>query len=247
MLYGPTFIVSYRSSKNDGDELRYALRSLAKNFFSTSPLRIVVVGDKPSWYTGEHVPTFRHDGKYRDILKNVIIGLRHTYNDRRVYYMDDDMFLMDPTDHILLGAKGLFSDHLADAIAYHGAEHDYTRHLQATSDFMQAPGNLSFEVHRPMPLRTDIAYDRLTAIWKQMPPESEHPYIPFWRTIYGNFVHGTEELAVIVRDGKIGTVAELARGEKLGVPWISGSDALWRGKLRNMITKHFPEKSPWEA
>lgn len=246
-MSGEIFIYSYRNGSNDGDELRYSLRSLHKNFFCRGPLDVILVGDKPSWYTGSHIPTIRHEQKYRDILKNVIIGLRQVHSERRVLYMDDDMFLMDPTDHVLLAAKGLFSEHLADAIAYHGADYEYTRFLQATADYMDAPGNLSFELHRPMPIRPNIGYELLTNIWRRTSPESMYPEIPFWRTVYGNFVNQTEELSAIARDGKIGTVSELARGEKLGVPWISGSDALWRGKLRSMITKHFPEKSPWEA
>lgn len=46
-------VIPYTDDKRDGDELRYAIRSMVKHFKSLH--QVIIVGDCPTWFTGIHI------------------------------------------------------------------------------------------------------------------------------------------------------------------------------------------------
>lgn len=86
----------YWAGGAEADELRWSIRSVMKNFAGTA--RITVIGDKPDWYTGHHIPAPRLGEqpyrRYRDTLNKLrILTTSPEIEDPRVWTMDDCYFL----------------------------------------------------------------------------------------------------------------------------------------------------------
>lgn len=95
------FIWMYIHSAARGDELRYSMRSVCQHFQGTPQL--ILVGDKPDWYCGQHIdipriqsPTYAKfhavlDSSYK-LYKTI---LHPAAADSFVVMMDDHYFLRD--------------------------------------------------------------------------------------------------------------------------------------------------------
>lgn len=85
-------VVPYRSDNQNGTELMFAIRSMVRYF--TDMTGIVLVGDKPKWYKGDHIP-------YRDIAGRVDYNMYAKLMQVRpetVLYTQDDVFALKPFD-----------------------------------------------------------------------------------------------------------------------------------------------------
>lgn len=102
------FVYLYINSGTGGDELRFSIRSVFKNYLG--PARIWVVGDKPDWYEGLHIPLPRIDetpGRSRlDRAKKFyhIATQSPEINDRFVA-MQDDIYLTNPVTYYDLNRR----------------------------------------------------------------------------------------------------------------------------------------------
>lgn len=229
-----TMMYLFKKNSSDGEELKYSLRSIQQNF--VGDIKPVVIGDKPTWYIGDHIASSNQPGaKYRNILRNTLVGLHALYSEGTVYYSDDDYFLMDPVSSVELAYWGPLDEHVADVVKYHGDEHAYSKHMKSTQAYIDSAAAQSFELHRPMPVRTDLAYHALLKAWEQQDP------IPFWRTVYGNVALNEGISCFKVNDGRVDSPG------RDGVPWLSTSDNHWRGRWGQTIRETFTTPSRWEA
>lgn len=91
-------VYPYVAGPARGDELRFSLRSVEKNFVGTP--RVWIVGDRPDWYTGNsiphtrirpcrHRPRFDQVAKAKKILKEKKIG-------EEFLWMMDDVYFVKP-------------------------------------------------------------------------------------------------------------------------------------------------------
>jgi len=94
-------------NKGDTRELRYALRSLYHNGGIT---RCILVGGKPDWYIGDHIPhgDYRPEYKEQNIRDKVILG--SNYVEGPFLMANDDHFVFKPITKVF--NKGLLSDTL---------------------------------------------------------------------------------------------------------------------------------------
>lgn len=128
-------LIPYRLDINNGYELRYAIRSMVKYFTPLSG--VVLIGDKPNWYIGEHIPYPTEPPKERNIYNKLmqVQGI--------VLYSNDDFFSLQPFDETLPNYyKGLCSD--------------YKTHDKNYKDLYRAcpAGWLDFDCHCPMIIDT---------------------------------------------------------------------------------------------
>ena len=109
-------------NRDPGEQLRFALRSITTHMPVT---RCILVGGKPKWYTGEHVPhpDYTPDRKEENIRDKVIAGSKGV---GEFLFANDDHILQSPFSGVY--DKGLLSTTLAGR--YSGGS--YARLLQNT-------------------------------------------------------------------------------------------------------------------
>ena len=138
------------TSNNNYFNLRYAIRSACKH---NRVERCILVGGKPSWYIGDHVPHVDYDKerKEENIRDKVVSGAQYLHDtSSNLDYSGFIEFLFMNEDHFMLapyqGAhnKGLLSDTLKNR----QPNGIYTRLLQNTFNYFGDVPNA--DTHCPM-------------------------------------------------------------------------------------------------
>ncbi len=83
----------YICRKGDNEELRYSIRSIEKNFPGQ---RIVVVGYKPDWYSGEFFEVEDIGAKFTNIFNAMKAVCENKKISNNFIFMNDDFFLLKP-------------------------------------------------------------------------------------------------------------------------------------------------------
>lgn len=84
-------VIPYIHNGN-GRELRYAIRSLAniRNWNG----EIVLIGDKPNWYTGTHIPRPQQSDRFQDVYSKMLLA---TTLYESFIWSNDDIYITEPT------------------------------------------------------------------------------------------------------------------------------------------------------
>lgn len=82
-------VIPYTDDRLDGAELRYAIRSMCKYFKDMTGC--ILVGDRPSWYTGEYISCNDIPGRKEYSIYNKLIQVQGV-----VLYSNDDFFALRP-------------------------------------------------------------------------------------------------------------------------------------------------------
>ena len=88
---------------DNGEELRLSMASVRKNFTGTPSF--TVIGEKPDWYSGHHIPVNRLTkmrelpGRiaFRDTQAKIMLAASHPEIDEEFVWMMDDQFFLKPT------------------------------------------------------------------------------------------------------------------------------------------------------
>jgi hypothetical protein len=88
---------------DNGEELRLSMASVRKNF--TGSASFTIIGDKPNWYTGHHIPVPRLTkmrelpGRmaFRDTQAKIMLAASHPEIEEEFVHMMDDQFFLKPT------------------------------------------------------------------------------------------------------------------------------------------------------
>lgn len=125
--------------RNDGryDQLRFALRSITTHHNIT---RCILVGGKPSWYTGDHIPHKDYGPVFKEanIRDKVIAANVHG----EFLFANDDHILLKPINEVY--NKGLLSECLSKRVG----NGSYTRCLRNTFEHYGDVPNV--DIHCPM-------------------------------------------------------------------------------------------------
>lgn len=97
------FVYFYIPATGNGDELRLSIMSVRKHFVGDPSF--VVIGDKPSWYDGPHIPLKRfteiRDQKermpFRDTQHKIFTCASHPEIDEEFVWIMDDNWMLKPT------------------------------------------------------------------------------------------------------------------------------------------------------
>lgn len=221
------YVVPYRDSGDDGEELRYSLRTIQKNLMPADDLRVLLVGDCPSWYRGEYLKTYPRGEKQRDIILNVLSAVQQLKGGEFIY-ASDDYYLMEPTNRLLNYHFVPLRDHIAQR---RRAKDPYVRVLEDTQRYLiGVPEALSWELHRPMRVvANEWTESCLEALLRWA---TEHQASPSWRTVYG-VLSGIASIRKI-RDGNY-------PAGYAGSDWISSTDG-----VPDFVRERFAMQSRWE-
>jgi hypothetical protein len=162
------------------EELRYSIRSVAKNMPHEN---IVVVGGKPDWYKGKFIPveTFTSDNKpSTNKYENAKNNIRHIVDNPDIsndfVLMNDDFYVLKPIDQLQYYHNGL----LANKVAMFSRFTNWSTYTGVLTRTMSVLNHLGFQdpldytLHIPMMFNKQKLADVLV-----------HP-IASIRTLYGN-------------------------------------------------------------
>ncbi len=134
-------VIPYRHDINEGQELRYAIRSLIRYFTPFSG--IVLIGDKPKWYNGEHVDC-------RDIIGNKewsIVNKILQSPDEDFLYSNDDYFALQP-----FGAD--LPNYYQGKLSEYKPQGNYISRVRNAMQIY--PDGLMYDIHCPMVINLTV-------------------------------------------------------------------------------------------
>lgn len=232
-------IVFVLGVQQEYEELRYCLRSIETNLPET---RVWIAGAKPHWIKNvEHIYTRNDLGtKYQNSTHNLLRACLHPEVSEKVWFFNDDHFILKPMKTIPLYHRGFVKDveeYYQDK--YNGKpEGTYVTGMRLTRLALEEMGikaPKSYEVHAPMPIRKS---EMVEALHKGM----DLKIVAFHkRTFYGNLF---PRPAKFVEDVKVLAPDE---GVADGSVLISTSDRFFkRGAAGRMLRTLFPVPSRFE-
>ena len=83
----------YICRSGDNEELRYSIRSMVANVPHDN---LWVVGGKPSWYIGKHIPVKQSDDKYDNARNNLKAIVESSEISDRFILVNDDFYVTKP-------------------------------------------------------------------------------------------------------------------------------------------------------
>jgi hypothetical protein len=168
-------VIPYTDDGADGYELKYAIRSMVKHYLHMTG--VLLIGDKPTWYTGDHIP-FKdiHGRKEWSIVTKI---------------------LQAPYGHFLLSNDDIMAQHDFDTLPlYHAGPIPgypaYDLYLERRNNVHALfPDGLFYDVHTPMPVIREIYHECQPDDW------DKKEYLQ--KSIYGNTIGGGE----LIYDNKL--------------------------------------------
>ena len=144
-----TVFYPYTQTKDDGLELRFSIRSMVKHF--TDMKAVIVVGEKPSWYTGDHIyfPDVEKRKEY-SVLRKLLLVPADMGTPLTLLFCHDDVYALKDFDSSLPNY-------------YRGTcrEGAMTTKERRFKDMFNTcpPDWLNFEIHAPMIINTELIED----------------------------------------------------------------------------------------
>lgn len=172
---------------NAGDlELRYSLRSLAKNLPHS---RVFIAGRLPEWVKGiEHIPTEQPGSKYANALGNIKAGVADARLSEDFILMNDDFFILSPVEELKTYHRGS----LRKFVMNYPMRGPYYQRLRNTLQILNGLNRSNpliptkpryslnnYELHIPMIMNKT----RLAQMWEGQRGRSTRCV----RTMYGNY------------------------------------------------------------
>jgi hypothetical protein len=224
----------YICKDGENEELRYSIRSVVKNIKDP---KIWVVGGKPDWYVGNHIPVLQNQHKYQNALNNLRAACASEEIPENFILMNDDFYITKKINEIKIYNNGLLEDQINQ---YHnvGVRSTYLNRLGKTYSYLQRrdiPNPISYELHVPMPMEKS----KLITIL-------EEQYSTLWRSKYGNLFNIGGETVKDVKVHKSGVMRSLSHNEdEEHIPYLSTADTSFMFLL-DYLTTNFSEKSIYE-
>ena len=224
----------YVCRNGDNEELRYSIRSLVKN---TDSPNIWVVGGKPKWYVGNHIPVHQGATKYQNVINNLKAITSSSEISDEFTLMNDDFYIIKPIDKIETYNGGPFQNKI-NIFSKNVPSSHYTKILKNTRDRLFDMGiksPLDYAIHVPMVFEKDKF---ATVI---------EPGYSF-RTLYGNIFNvGGIEIDDVKFHRK--TTREWATNpdlDNLELPYLSSSDSAFEELYKFILRVEFPNKTQYE-
>lgn len=213
-------VIPYRLPADGGIELRYAIRSMVKHFKPLSG--VLLIGDKPLWYTGDHIPYADLKGEKERSMQLKVLQAP----DEIFLYSNDDYFAAQDFDRSL---PDYYDTDCRDMAARHPI--DSYRKLYNNC----LPHWKNFDIHTPM----IVDKRSFQAAYYKM--DAQTPI----KTTYGNFLcaprtcladckisgeHSTDEIIYATKDR----------------PFFSTHDSAINLDMIGFLQSKYPNASPYE-
>lgn len=240
-------VIPVRADVRDGGQLRHAVRAWEAN---CPGAEVVLIGGRPSWWSGPHVPTEQHGGHAAQWAHNFPAALRASVSLARglgvssYWWAADDIYPLAPVpedpptwcrpldlDTYLSewASRRVVSSYLRAFIDGVEGQLKILRELGLTSQH-----NADMHVaHRVRPENVEGLLDLFASRFPGHP--AGH-----WRAVYGGLWPGRIER---IEDPKV------APGQRPDwkAPWLSTSAASWRRDVRRELDRRFPDPSRYEG
>lgn len=214
-------------------ELRYSLRTL-KNFPHG---RVWFFGGEPA-YLKPDVQKYiaqRGDTPWERVSFTLRQACAETELTDDFWLFNDDFFIMKPVTEYEPKYNGTLWQHIIEVEDRHGGHPSaYTAQLRRTAKALQEADlpQLNYALHVPMLINKEKALKTL----------DRFPFVPMFRSLYGNMNHIN---GVDTEDVKIATINKEPDPE---AELLSTSDNSWlAGKVGAFIRERFPDKSKYET
>lgn len=229
-------IVYSLSSKYEGDELRYSLRSLE----NVPHDKVYFVGGCPKWATNIfHIPTMQNGTKWQNVPRNLVTVCKDPRISENFIYFNDDFFVLDkvknPAKELNL-YNGTVQRVLDRLNKKHPFPTPYMRGMAQTQSLLKELGKsepLSYELHIPCVFNKDN-FVKMFDIEGVTKIDVLH-----YRSLYGNlYLTGGKD----ARDVKIwpGSQSNGSAGQ-----FISCSNNGF-ACIKEFLVQKFPKKSHYE-
>lgn len=232
-------IIPFRhgGSKCDSEELRYALRSIAKNLSGFRNVFIVGAGI-PDWVTGVKFIKYPNTGKNKQerINNALIAAMQHPDCGENVIFWADDNILLQQTPYPLL--QGVWKGNLATVPA-EGRWWNRTRHETAEALKRQDRGTVDFESHVPT-LLNRTKYLNLQRIFDFNATEPGLCYL----SVYANYYR--VPLQFRQNDVKATVQGEYSPEKIRGKRFLGFDDKGVEAGIINFCREAFPDKCNFE-
>lgn len=247
-------IIPYIMGPDNGLELKFALRSIARNFIYKN-YRVIIVGDKPDWLTkAVHVPLKRAPEqknrnftdqlvKLYSVLTTMDISADFVWTYDDVYFTREVM----PDDIALLKAVAGF-DRYPNHLDGKGAGPNWTETFFTTLDAVKKDGGsgYNYETHLPRWFNKK----KVLALFEKYQLLGTPMMIS---TLYYNLYHRSEQ-PVCLFDNNPGirflprTTIDYETTKKLMLKnqFTNNAPASWNQVTKKALTELFPEKSAFE-
>jgi hypothetical protein len=225
----------YICRDGDNEELRYSIRSVLHSF---PDAKVWVVGGKPNWYSGYHIPIEQNHNKYTNALNNLHAICNSDKISNNFILMNDDFFIIKKIDNIDYFYSGLLLDKINKYVKITGSSL-YIKKLILTNNRLIENGinkALDYELHTPMLMEKD----KLLTIIKKYPS-------CLWRSMYGNMfeVGGSqmEDVKIYVNRRHLLRSNEITERSV----YLSTEDAAFKGVFDKVLNNLFQNKSIYES
>lgn len=212
-------VIPYRHSQT-GEELRYAIRSMVKHF---KPLTgVMVIGDLPPWYTGEHVAMADIPGQkeYSLIRKIAYCAPATMY----FLYSNDDFFALKDFDDTL----PFYYSRTCAEMAKLSKSGVYRRLYEACN-----PDWKNFDIHVPMIMNSTRFRSEFLAMTSTQPI----------KTLYAHSFAGEPLPDLKIRGPR--TMEEIYSTIK-NAPFFSVHESAMTPAMWGVLGELYPNPSPYE-
>lgn len=236
---------NYQDGASD-DELRWSIRSVWKHY--ERDFEIVIVGDRPSWYTGLHIPCRRlpqqPERAFRDCYNRLLTACDDVRVSSPFVWMMDDVYWLRPfTQREALAPKFYRTGRPNKK----PGRNKWQKLKQKAFDEMHASGYAlrDFASHMPQPiykhsfLRMENRHNLLNGECKN------------WEIIYYNSCPNLSRDAVNAQKWLYRFLQPVTRSQlEIEVkPWhrfLNNGARAWSDDLKNYLAARFPDASPFE-
>jgi hypothetical protein len=227
----------YICKDGENEELRYSIRSVL-HFFPDA--KIWVVGGKPDWYIGNHIPVLQSKkNKYENARNNLEIMCKHKEISNSFILMNDDFYIVKSLKKIKAYHGGSMYERI-DEYQKHMGITPYIKKLKMTYKHLVRIGirePLDYALHVPMPMERDKLLYLLTT----------HRYAHSWRSLYGNYYKlGGEEIRDVKVYDKKDYKPDPYDHTRLIYPFLSSNDDSFEMLRKKVLNRMFPRKTKLE-
>jgi hypothetical protein len=232
----------YICRDGENEELRYSIRSAVKNIPHD---KIWVVGGKPDWYTGPHIPVKQSATKYLNVARNLQAAFNSELISEDIVLMNDDFFIIKPIDEIKTYHNGPLFD-VVKGFRSSGVNSKYVKKLDKTRMVLKGLYGIryaiSYELHIPMRvtksgmqeviqlgIASRSAYGNIYGVG------GEH--IEDVKFYLGDLMDHKNYKQILEYEGNLDSVE---------YPYLSSSDDSFPVLLETILGDLFPEPSPYE-
>lgn len=224
----------YVCRDGNNEELKYSIRSAVANLPHDN---VWVVGGKPDWYVGNHIPVPQNSGAYENVRTSLRAIVDHTEVSQDFILMNDDFFIVKPVKDVNYFYSGTMDEKINNYMA-NKKSYGYITLLSNTKRELKRLGYediLDYELHVPFPMNKE----KLIPILEMK---------TLWRSLYGNIyaVGGSkmDDVKIYSKNKYDFDAKEYLDSEYI---FLSTIDDSFDYILNSLLWDLFPNKSKYEA